>query len=167
MSDGKFFGKYRGKVENNLDPQMMGRVQVSCPAVLGDGTQSWAMPCSPYGGPGVGFFAVPPVGADVWVEFEAGDPNLPILAGCFWAIGDVPATPALASTKIWKTDTITLKLDDLQGAGGVTIQVDSPTVTMPISITCQSAGLEIKMGGSTIQLEGIKVSVNEGALEVM
>ena len=31
----EFFGKYRGKVENNVDPLQLGRVQVSCPAVLG------------------------------------------------------------------------------------------------------------------------------------
>ena len=34
----RFFGKYRGKVENNVDPQQLGRVQVSAPAVLGQGT---------------------------------------------------------------------------------------------------------------------------------
>ncbi|MCB1831203.1 MAG: baseplate assembly protein, partial [Gammaproteobacteria bacterium] len=66
----QFFGKYRGSVENNVDPQMMGRIQVSVPAVLGDGTLSWAMPCVPYAGPGVGLFTLPPNGANVWVEFE-------------------------------------------------------------------------------------------------
>ena len=34
MSD--FYGKYRGKGENNVDPLQQGRVQVSVPAVLGD-----------------------------------------------------------------------------------------------------------------------------------
>ena len=42
-----FYGKYRGKVENNVDPLQQGRVQVSVPAVLGDGRLSWAMPCVP------------------------------------------------------------------------------------------------------------------------
>ena len=40
-----------------------GRVQVSVPAVLGDGRLSWAEPCVPYAGDQVGCFAVPPVGA--------------------------------------------------------------------------------------------------------
>jgi hypothetical protein len=62
----QFFGKYRGSVANNIDPQMMGRIQVSVPAVLGEGSLSWAMPCAPYAGPGVGFFAIPPNGARVW-----------------------------------------------------------------------------------------------------
>ena len=58
-----FFGKYRGKVVNNLDPMQLGRVQVSVPAILGEGRMSWAMPCTPYAGSGVGFFAIPPVDA--------------------------------------------------------------------------------------------------------
>ena len=50
----RFYGKYRGKVENNVDVLFMGRVQVSVPAVLGDGRLSWAMPCAPCAGPGAG-----------------------------------------------------------------------------------------------------------------
>jgi hypothetical protein len=72
----EFFGKYRGKVENNVgkvennvDPMQMGRVQVSVPAVLGGGRLAWAVPCVPYAGPGVGFFADPPRGDNVCVEF--------------------------------------------------------------------------------------------------
>ena len=58
----QWFGKYRGKVEQNIDLEMRGRIQVSVPTVLGDGKLSWAMPCAPYAGPGVGIFAVPPTG---------------------------------------------------------------------------------------------------------
>lgn len=54
----QFFGKYRGKVENNLDPLQQGRVQVSVPAVLGEGRASWAMPCVPFAGNGVGLFLI-------------------------------------------------------------------------------------------------------------
>ena len=59
----RFYGKYRGQVVNNLDPMLQGRLQVSCPAVLGDGQLSWAMPCVPYAGSGVGMVFTPPVGA--------------------------------------------------------------------------------------------------------
>lgn len=37
----------RGKVENNADPKLMGRIQVSVPSVLGVGRLAWAMPCVP------------------------------------------------------------------------------------------------------------------------
>ena len=51
----QYFGKYRGKVKNNIDPMMLGRVQVGAPAVLGDTSLAWAMPSVPYAGSGVGF----------------------------------------------------------------------------------------------------------------
>ena len=111
----QFFGKYRGKVENNIDPLQLGRVQVSVAAVLGEGRMSWAMPCAPYAGPGVGFFAVPPVGANVWVEFEGGNSGSPIWSGCFWGDREAPALPAVPEIKVFKTDGITLTLNDLPG----------------------------------------------------
>lgn len=158
----QFYGKYRGKVENNLDPMQLGRVQVSVPAVLGGGSLSWAMPCAPYGGSGVGFFAVPPVGANVWVEFEGGDPDYPIWSGCFWGTGEVPAVPAQAGIKVFKTDGATFTLNDLPGVGGVTIET---TMGMKISMTSQ--GVEITNGqGAALKLFGPQVSVNNGALEV-
>ena len=64
----ELFGKYRGKVANNVDPLQQGRIQVSVPAVLGEGRLAWALPCVPYAGPGVGFFTVPPIGGNVWVK---------------------------------------------------------------------------------------------------
>ncbi len=158
-----FFGKYRGKVENNIDPFQQGRVQVSCPAVLGDGSLSWAMPCAPFAGNGVGFFAIPPTGANVWVEFEGGDPDYPIWAGGFWGPGEAPASPALAEMKVFKTSTATITLNDLPGAGGITIET---TTGMKISLT--ALGLEITNGqGASIKLSGPQVSVNDGALEVI
>jgi uncharacterized protein involved in type VI secretion and phage assembly len=159
----KFFGKYRGKVENNIDPMQLGRVQVSVPAVLGEGSMSWAMPCVPYAGSGVGFFAIPPVGANVWVEFEGGDPDYPIWSGCFWGVGEVPALPAIAEMKVLKTDMGTITLNDLPGAGGITIET-----TTGMKIVISALGIEINNGqGGSIKLTGPQVSVNEGALEVI
>ena len=84
------------------------------PAVLGDAVV-WAMPCAPFAGPGVGFFAIPPVGANVWVEFEAGDPEYPIWSGGFWDPEDFPATITVPQMKVLKTDTATVTLDDTPG----------------------------------------------------
>lgn len=163
----QFFGKYRGKVENNMDPQQQGRVQVSVPAVLGGGTLSWAMPCTLYAGPGVGFFAIPPVGANVWVEFEGGDPDYPIWSGCFWGVGEAPAQPALAFTKMLKSDGITLKLDDTPGVGGFTLEVTPPVVAVPIRLVCDVNGIELSHGAASVKLTPASVSINDGALEVI
>jgi uncharacterized protein involved in type VI secretion and phage assembly len=48
------------------------------------------MPCTPYAGRDVGFFAIPPVNSNVWVEFEQGDPDYPIWSGCFWGMNELP-----------------------------------------------------------------------------
>ena len=163
----QYFGKYRGKVENNLDPMQLGRVQVSVPAVLGGGRLSWAMPCAPYAGPGVGFFAIPPVGANIWVEFEGGDTDYPIYSGCFWGVGEVPALPAVPQMKVLKTDGITFTLSDLPGAGGFTLEVGPPVVPMPLKLVCNAAGIEITNGAASVKLSPVSVSLNNGALEVI
>lgn len=78
----QFFGKYRGTVINNIDPLQSGRVQVSVPDVLGQDL-AWAMPCVPFTRKGTLARGIPSNGANVWVEFEAGDPDRPIWTGGF------------------------------------------------------------------------------------
>ncbi|GAA1579246.1 phage baseplate assembly protein V [Actinomadura kijaniata] len=161
----KYFGKYRGTVRANEDPLMRGRVQVSVPAIFGDGRMSWAEPCVPYAGNGVGLFAVPPVGTNVWVEFEAGDPRRPILAGCFWGIGQSP-TPALPHIKKWQTDCVTITFNDLPQVGGLTIEVRPPAVPNPMKLSFSAEGIEISNGVASIALDPKTVSINGDALEV-
>jgi hypothetical protein len=162
-----YYGKYRGKVENNLDPLMLGRIQVSAPAVLGDTTLAWAMPCVPYAGSGVGLFLIPPNGANVWVEFEAGDLDRPIWTGCFWGIGEVPAVPAVPQVKVLKTDGVTLEMSDLPGIGGLTIEVRPPLVTTPLRLQFSATGIEITNAAASVKLTPASVSLNNGALEVV
>lgn len=97
----RFYGKYRGEVAGNIDPLRRARLSVRVPGVLGD-VPGWALPCVPFAGPGVGFLALPPVGARVWVEFEAGDPDQPIWSGCFWGPDEVPVESAGAAA-VWRT----------------------------------------------------------------
>lgn len=72
----RHWGKHRATVVGVDDPQLANRVQVVVPTVTGADTPVWAMPCLP---PGIR--ALPAVGDLVWVEFEAGDPDLPIWVG--------------------------------------------------------------------------------------
>jgi hypothetical protein len=162
-----FYGKYRGNVAANADPLQLGRIQVTVPAVLGEGQMSWAMPCTPFAGSGVGWFALPPVGAKVWVEFEQGNPDYPIWSGCYWGSGEVPASPANADTKVFKTNGITLTFSDVQGSGGLTIEVGSPVLSSPLKIVLGSSGIELSNQSSNVKLTSSSVSVNNGALEVM
>lgn len=170
MAPPRFFGKYRGKVETNLDPLGQGRMQVSVAAVLGDARLAWAMPCSPYAGPGVGLFLIPPVGAQVWVEFEGGDPEYPIWAGGFWGTGEAPNPapgPQQVAAKILKTEAMTLTLNDLPGAGGVKLEVSPPAVAIAATVEITSAGVTISFAASKIELSAAGVAINGDALRVL
>ncbi|MGH9832637.1 MAG: phage baseplate assembly protein V, partial [Blastocatellia bacterium] len=71
--------------------------------------------------------------------------------------------PAVAETKVLKTEEATITLSDLPGAGGVTIETKAG---MKIKIDVN--GIEINDGqGGSVKLSGTQVSINNGALEVM
>lgn len=156
-----FYGKFRGVVTDNRDPLMLGRVRARVPDVYGEEESGWALPSLPYAGNGVGLFLVPPMDALVWIEFEHGDPDYPIWTGCFWAVGELPATPASPEMKVLKTDMGTITLNDTPGAGGLTIET-----TAGMKIVMNATGIEITNGQGGIKLSGPQVSVNNGALEV-
>lgn len=87
-------GVYRARVENNVDPNGRGRVQIRVPAMHGlktDGTPSedlpWASMLSSSAGCGYGSFMVPEVGEYVMVQFEDGNPYKPILMGSLYGSG--------------------------------------------------------------------------------
>jgi hypothetical protein len=165
MSDkrGRFFyAKYRGKVVDNHDPLMQGRIRATVPSVFGDQETGWALPSAPYAGKEVGFFFVPPVGANVWIEFEEGNPDYPIWGGCFWSEGDAPK-PAVPEVKVIKTDFATITLNDpTSGSEGITIETSSG-----LKIIMDIKGIELSNGVSTVKLTSNSVSINDGALEVI
>jgi hypothetical protein len=162
-----FFGKFRATVSDNLDPLRKGRLRVSAPDVLDGDDLGWALPAVPYAGDGVGLFLIPPKGANVWVEFEQGDPDYPIWAGCFWDDSPVggdspPADPAIPFTKVLKTDAVTVTIQDTPGLAGLTIETkDGCKIVMNLT------GIEISTKlGASVKLTAKTVSINQGALEV-
>jgi uncharacterized protein involved in type VI secretion and phage assembly len=113
----RFYGKYRGVVSDIDDPEDLGRIRARVPEVFDSEEAPWAWPCVSYAGPDVGHFAVPPVGAGVWIEFEAGDPSRPIWVGGWWGRDDPPkneqGTAAKPPQKVLKSDSgLLLSLDD-------------------------------------------------------
>jgi len=162
-----FYGKYRGLVMNNIDPNRMGRLQVSCPRVLGENMLAWAMPCVPFAGINEGFFMMPMMGSNVWVEFEGGDPNYAIWSGCYWTQQTVPSHTATPFVRTIATTTSTITLDDTPGAGGVTVAL-GPAGTPPVaSVKLGVTGVEITFGAHKIAMRVDAVDVNSGALRVM
>lgn len=158
----QFFGKYRGKVESNLDPLFSGRLQVSVPAVLGTVGLSWAMPCVPYAGPGVGFFFIPPNGANVWVEFEGGDADYPIWTGCFWGAAEAPQ-PAIPAMKVLKTDAFTLTVNEVvPGATLASIELANGA-----KLAFDPTGITLSTPAGIVALSGTQITLNNDALVVL
>lgn len=80
------FGKYRGVVRNNRDPERRGRLKLDVPSI-DTGMLDWAEPClTVLEVRNSETFIPPPIGAEVWVEFEAGSLNHPIWTGCAWPL---------------------------------------------------------------------------------
>jgi uncharacterized protein involved in type VI secretion and phage assembly len=165
--DEKFLGKYRGKVELDIDPLGLGRIQVSVADVMGDGTLAWAMPCLPGAGPGVGLFSIPPAGANVWVEFERGDPDYPIWSGGFWDVGDTPAPmgPTQALTRIWAGDNFRLEVLDAPGLAELTLSVT--TAAGEAVLKAAADAVELSFSGATVRLGADGVTINNGNLKVL
>lgn len=165
---GTFFGKYRGVVTDTNDPLQIGRIRARVPDVMSDQESGWAMPCVPFAGDGMGFFAVPTTGAGVWIEFEHGDPDYPIWTGCWWgSVAEMPTvllSPPPATKKVLLQTEMgnLIIIDDTPGTGGITLQTAAGG-----KIVISATGIEIDNGmGAKISLQGPQVSINQGALEV-
>jgi phage protein D/phage baseplate assembly protein gpV len=79
-----------GKVENNMDEEGLGRVQLSFPHLSDTNLSNWARVATPMAGSNKdtsasgGLFFLPDVGDEVLVAFENGDINVPIVIGSLW-----------------------------------------------------------------------------------
>jgi len=157
-------------VLNNIDPMMIGRVQVQVPDVLGLGISSWAMPCVPIAGPQMGVYVIPLISSGVWVEFEGGDPDYPIWSGCFWgSTAEVPplafaGLPVSPNIVLQTTGQSTIVVSDLPGPTGG-IMLKSLTGA---SIIVNDTGIYIQNGkGASIVMAGPAVTINNGALTII
>lgn len=166
----KYFGIYRATVVNNIDPLQMARINVLVPDVGGITPSTWAMPSVPFAGKQMGAFMVPQIGAGVWVQFEAGDPDYPVWTGGWW--GSAAEVPALALAGIPADPNIVLQsalqntviISDLPGpTGGIMLKS-----TTGATIIVNDTGIYIQNGkGASIVMVGPTVTVNNGALVVV
>lgn len=160
-----YYGKYRAFVVDNEDPDMRGRLKLTIPSILGSETSDWALPCFPYGGgAGFGWMAVPPVDAQVVVEFIEGDLSSPIWTGTFHRSGDeVPeeaGAGSAASTKLLKTEAgHLLSFEDTEGETMITLRSAADAVVEmdddgSIALTGSDGGtLVLDASGGTLTVE--------------
>lgn len=189
----RYWGWYRGLVEDTADPKDRGRIKVKIPEILADVVSGWAMPNLPYSGKEMGWFAIPEKGTGVWVTFEAGDVSRPIWAGCWWGDKQVPEK-AKPVQKVMKTQsghtvifddekkTILVRdahkqeilLDDkgihVKDVNKQTIDVDDKGIAVvdkhKQKIITASKGIEISKSGVKINLEAAKITVTTGSQKI-
>ncbi len=180
----RYYGKYRGTVVENIDPEQRGRIIAMVPDVQGLIPLTWALPCVPIAGKQEGSFMVPQIGAAVWIEFEQGDADYPIWVGGFWGtVAEVPLaaltppmTPLGQNIVFQTTMQHLLMVSDgvpipvltplpaptPPGTGGIVLRSPSGAV-----IVVNDAGIFINNGkGATVELVGPSVLVNKTALVV-
>ena len=173
----EYFGKYRGVVMNNIDPEQRGRIQAMVADVPTLFPPTWAMPCLPVAGIQNGFFTVPPIGAGVWIEFEQGDPDYPIWVGCYWgSAAEVPAKakltpPGVPGITMQTVLQNTIILNDVPGPlGGIVLQSASGAslIVNDTGVYIQNGkGASILLVGPAVTIDGSPVTINKGALVVL
>jgi len=189
----RFFGKYRGIVTNVEDPEKLGRIVAQVPEVLQEMPSPWALPATPFAGPGHGLVLIPEVGDGVWIEFEAGDPSRPIWTGGWWGPNELPAPGDVQVRALVTTAGHKFVLNDrdkeiqLLHSGGAELKMTDNDITLTIGqsefkMTSDQISLkvltnEITMTTTDITLKGgptavIKLSpagtdVNNSAIKVM
>jgi len=164
----RYRGKYQGTVVSTTDPESRGRIQAQVPGVYADTTSTWALPCFPFAGQGMGFYALPAIGAGVFIEFLDGDLNHPVWSGCsYLSESEVPSdalsgTPELPNTVLQTIGGHTIILSDAPGGEGITLRTQQGA-----SLVINDDGITISNGqGASISLSGSTVSINNGALTV-
>lgn len=155
----RLFGKYAGKVSDVDDPLKMGRIKVRIPSLFEDNESLWCRPAVPFAGPSHGLYLIPEVDDGVWVEFEAGDPNRPIWAGCWWSQNELPEPNTSRARVLATSSGLKLVLDEdakkiqlLHSGGGELTMTDSEIV--------------IKLGQSSIKITSSEINLNNGMVKV-
>lgn len=165
----RFYGKFRGTVLNNIDPQQIGRLQVSVSDASGLAITSWAMPCFPVAGIANGIFTMPIIGSGVWVEFEHGNTDYPVWVGTFYgSAAEVPilakqATPPIPGFCYQTPLQNGLLVTDLPGPTGGIMLKSATGATIIVNDT----GIYIQNGkGASIIMTGPTVTINNGAMVI-
>jgi uncharacterized protein involved in type VI secretion and phage assembly len=146
----QYFGKYRGTVVNTTDPEQRARLRAVVPDVLGTEPTTWALP---------------PVGAGVWIEFEQGNPDYPIWSGGWWGISaELPpnsASPGVNQITLVTPGRHAVVISDAPGtSGGVALRTSTGariTVSESGIVIDNGQGASIALTGNTVRITGVMV----------
>lgn len=74
----KYYGMYEGIVQDNADPEKLGRIKVVIPKITNNGISDWCHGRGLAAGKDRGMILLPKKGDSVWISFENGDARYPI-----------------------------------------------------------------------------------------
>ena len=169
-----FYGKYRGIVVSNEDPENLGRLKVKVPSVLGkDIVTGWAMPCVPYGGAAnQGMLFIPQKDDGVWIEFEEGDLEFPIWTGTFWTnpggTSELPKVNDAEGTETEIQNPVTSKV--IKTLKGHTLQFedkDDEEMILLVQVSGDETINRIKMNAEGIVIEQRIDGSNSNFIEML
>jgi len=157
----RFWGKFRGVVKANIDPQLRGRLLVDVSGVP-PGLSTWARPCLPYAGPQLGAYIVPPIGANVWVEFEQGHPDYPVWSGFWWGSqGETPITAQMLMKAVPQ-----MQIESLAKHSFLVSDTGMPALLPKGGILLKSGACYIAISPEKIEIVAPTITFNKGMLEV-
>ncbi len=172
MSDGfrpdgdapRYFGLYPAIVTDLVDPDSLGRIELSFPWLGTDGARvrAWATLLSPYADDDQGFQVLPEVDTQVVVGFEAGCLRRPYIVGAAWnGKESMPVSPEKANNKrVIKTRSGSiLEFDDTGGAVKVTLSTQSGHKLI-LKDAPQEVSLEHQNGCKITMNAGGQVKIN-------
>lgn len=178
MHSNSYFGLYPAIVTDIVDPDRLGRVQVRYPW-LGDAetdVRAWATLLTPYADDNQGFLALPEVGTQVVVGFEAGALRRPYVVGSCWNGREtMPVTPTRPNDRrVIKTRSGSLlEFDDSAAGPKVTLQtkhghkVVLDEASRQLSVTHQDGSTVTFTAAGQIQVRAnATVEVTAAALNV-
>jgi phage protein D/phage baseplate assembly protein gpV len=166
-----------GIVQENKDPEGLGRVRVRLPGVSDEPIVHWARVAVPMAGAERGIYFLPEREDEVLVAFEHGDPARPYVLGALWNGRDKPPKPNADgenNLRLIKTRSgHVLRFDDKGGAekielidasGKSSLVIDTSAATVTIT---SAKDVVITAQNGTIRLEAQKIEVaSTGATKV-
>ena len=190
----KYYGKYAGLRLDSLsgaaapEPEggaLRGEILVQVPGILEEDPgsngeeqrpfQAWAKPCFP-----AGFFIIPKIGAQVWVEFVAGDINFPIWSGAWYPDEAAPHTvneqsPSEHQKVIRTTGNHLIQLDDTPGdekivinhKGGSIMQIDKDGSILINSQAGSFIFLDAQQGNTTVMEHGHVMTITADGIALI
>lgn len=159
-----YFGVYPAIVTDLVDDESLGRVEVRFPWLGQDGdrdVRAWATLCSPYADDQQGLLAMPEVGSQVVVAFEAGNLRRPYVVGSAWNGQEaLPHTPESSNDiRLLRSRADSrLEFDDSAGASKVRI-----TMASGHEVTLDDAAQEVTVKhamGCTVRLTATAVQID-------